>query len=174
MIMSLFVQSGTDPVSPSGVDTTYELGALLIIILGSWAGIFIKDFIDRRRDRQAHLENISTITSEVRKNHDLFLGEITDVKEKLSQVQGQVVNGHSDAPPMRADIDSVLLGVNLLSEKVEGLTDLVRNHGKDISGVREDVGQLREEVRDVRHDHGTLERRMLTWTKRQRPQGEPF
>jgi hypothetical protein len=173
MITTLLAE-GVDTMNPSGVDTAIELGAMLLIILGSWVGIFIKDYIDRRRDRAAHRENVFAITSEVKKNHDLFVSEISEVKDKISQVQGQVVNGHSDAPPMRADIDSVLIGVNLLAEKVEGLSDLVRNHGKDISGVRDDVGQLREEVRDVRHDHGTLERRILTWAKRERPHGEPF
>lgn len=138
------------------VHNNYELIGLVLVLVSSWIGLLLKDWLDRRRHRR-----------------DL-LAQLEGVKEQLNEVKGQVVNGHANKPPLRVDIDSVLSGLHLVSDNVDGLTNLVRAHGKDIKGITEDVGQLRDEVRDVRTDQLALERRAIAFARREHPTAGPL
>lgn len=67
---------------------------------------------------------------------------IHDIRDKTEDIKSQVVNGHADAPPLRADIDRLLACVHAL--------------GADISSLREELvaeaGLRRQQVQDLRDD----------------------
>jgi hypothetical protein len=48
---------------------------------------------------------------------------------------------------------------------VDGLIGLVRSHGKDINGLRDEMGELRGEVREGRREHDELESRTNAFIK---------
>ena len=136
-----------EAIPAAGVDTNKELIALTLVTVGGWIGLIINSRLDTRRDRSGRDEVKS---------------------ELVTEVQGQVVNGHRDFPPLRVDVDKLLSGMEILTTKVDGLTGLARSHGRDINGLREDLGELRGEVRDGRQEHFALERRTDAFIKRVR------
>jgi uncharacterized protein YhaN len=147
---------------PQDVDTNKELIALILLVISGWIGLGIKAVVDTRLNRRTAQES-----SETRKK----VGEIGEV---VDAVQGQVVNGHADAPPLRADLDRVIAGVELLGEKLSGLTSLVLSHGDDIRGMRKDMSELRGEFRDTRSQQTDFEGRVQSFVKREYPDAKPI
>lgn len=83
----------------------------------------------------------------------------------------QVVNGHADADPLRKDLDTKFAQ---LGSKIDGLDGLVRTQGRDIGGIREDVGMIRGEAREDRQNLAQLEGRIAKFVRREHPGAEPL
>lgn len=58
-------------------------------------------------------------------------------------VRKQVVNGHADAPPMRADLDRVIAALDRLGSDVQAIRKDLR---EEEERRRDHVGELREEL----------------------------
>lgn len=63
-------------------------------------------------------------------------GAIKAVAAQNEEIRGQVVNGHAEAPPLRADIDRLLAAVDSLREATEDERKMRR---EQIRELREDV-----------------------------------
>lgn len=64
-------------------------------------------------------------------------------RQSSDEVRNQVVNGHADAPPLRADLDRVIASLDQLSQDVRAIRTDLRDEEER---RREHVGELREEV----------------------------
>ena len=66
--------------------------------------------------------------------------KVGKVQTTINRVDGQVTNGHGaeGSPNLRDDIDDV--------------KTMLADHGRDIRGIRQDIGDLRGELRDERSD----------------------
>ena len=76
-------------------------------------------------------------------------GTLKTIRGQTEEIKGQVVNGHSAAPPLRADLDRITEAFMRLESKMELL-------GESLSGLREDGTAekrvRREEIRELRED----------------------
>ena len=68
---------------------------------------------------------------------------IKDTQKTIGQVRDQVVNGHADAPPLRADLDRVLAAIDRLGHDVTAIRRDLADEGER---RRDHVAELREEV----------------------------
>lgn len=69
--------------------------------------------------------------------------ELKTTQATVTQVRDQVVNGHADAPPLRADLDRVIAAIDRLSNDV---TAIRRDLADEESRRRDHVSELREEL----------------------------
>lgn len=73
------------------------------------------------------------------KNHSA----IKKVGEKTDAVVGQVVNGHADQPPLRADIDRANMAIEAIANEVRGLrSDLAAEEDRR----RKQIAELRDDI----------------------------
>lgn len=67
---------------------------------------------------------------------------ISEIRNQNEAIKGQVINGHSDAPPLRADLDRAIAAVE--------------NLGHDVRGLRQDMAAIddmrRQQIADLRAD----------------------
>lgn len=140
---------------PVGVDTHYELLALVILTVSGWIGLFIKSWLDSRQ---------------VKRTSD----SVAKMRAAVSEVQGQVVNGHKGAPPLRADIDQLRAWIKDIRTSQIG-------HGKDTALLREDIsllradfGNLHREVQRMARDQADFERRVAEFAAREHPAAQPL
>jgi len=67
--------------------------------------------------------------------------------QTIKKIEGQVVNGHKDAPPLRADLDKAITAIESLAHDVHGLrTDLAMEEDRrrqQIDELRKDVDRMR-------------------------------
>ena len=66
-----------------------------------------------------------------------------DIKRSVGAVADQVINGHADAPPLRADLDRVIDAIDRLSHDV---TAIRRDLADEETRRRSHVTELREEM----------------------------
>jgi hypothetical protein len=71
------------------------------------------------------------------------------LRDQVTSVHNQVVNGHDT--PMRIDLDEV-------REIVRDIQDRQTDASRDIQGIREDVTEIRGELRDERGARAALQR----------------
>lgn len=69
--------------------------------------------------------------------------ELKATQATVSQVRDQVVNGHADAPPLRADLDRVIASIDRLSKDVSAIR---RDLADEENRRRDHVAELRDEV----------------------------
>lgn len=69
--------------------------------------------------------------------------ELKTTQQTVAQVRDQVVNGHSDAPPLRADIDRVIAVLDRLGNDI---TAIRRDLADEESRRRDHIAELREEI----------------------------
>lgn len=108
------------PSTWSEVDTWWDLANNLWIGLVAVAVIVIPVYFGQKQKDQ--LKKIG--------------GETSDIKD-------QVVNGHSGAPPLRSDMDKVLLSLDNLTTKVDGLAQDVREEREE---RRSNIDHLRKDL----------------------------
>lgn len=73
--------------------------------------------------------------------------------QSIRDIKDQVVNGHKDAPPLRADLDRAIAAINDLADDVRGLRKdlMAEEHHRRLQ-----ISDLRDEL-----DHRTGKRRNL-------------
>lgn len=69
--------------------------------------------------------------------------ELKTTQETVTQVRDQVVNGHANSPPLRADLDRVIAAIEHLSHDV---TAIRRELADEETRRRDHVAELRDEV----------------------------
>lgn len=87
--------------------------------------------------------------------------------ENIRVIRGEVKNDHPDNTNLRDDLDEV-------RELMKDMSDRQISYGYDIRGIRQDVGQLRGEIREDRGDLAKLERRVVDFTRREHPGANPL
>lgn len=69
--------------------------------------------------------------------------KLQEIEAQSKDIRDQVVNGHKNAPPLRADLDRVIQSLDRLVAEVDAVrTDLTDEHAERRSQIRE----LREDV----------------------------
>jgi len=61
----------------------------------------------------------------------------------IQEIRDQVVNGHADAPPLRTDLDRVIVAIDNLAKDVTGLR---RDLDDSENRRRDQIAELRDEV----------------------------
>ena len=61
----------------------------------------------------------------------------------IKEIRDQVVNGHADAPPLRSDLDRVIVAIDNLAKDVTGLR---RDLADEENRRRDHIAELRDEV----------------------------
>jgi len=61
----------------------------------------------------------------------------------IQEIRNQVVNGHADAPPLRTDLDRVIVAIDALAKDV---TALRRDLDDSENRRRDQIAELRDEV----------------------------
>jgi len=61
----------------------------------------------------------------------------------IQEIRDQVVNGHADAPPLRTDLDRVIVAIDALAKDVTGLR---RDLDDSENRRRDQIAELRDEV----------------------------
>lgn len=61
----------------------------------------------------------------------------------IQEIKSQVVNGHADAPPLRTDLDRVIVAIDNLAKDVTGLR---RDLADEENRRRDQIAELRDEV----------------------------
>lgn len=61
----------------------------------------------------------------------------------IKEIRDQVVNGHADAPPLRTDLDRVIVAIDNLAKDVTGLR---RDLADEEDRRRDQIAELRDEV----------------------------
>ena len=61
----------------------------------------------------------------------------------ITEIRNQVINGHSDSPPLRTDLDRVLASLDALAKDVTGLR---RDIADEENRRRDHIAELRDEV----------------------------
>lgn len=100
-------------------------------------------------------------------------------RKDVRDVREQVKNDHPSN--LRDDIDALHRSVKSTQESVELLAEsfaTFRRHlgdqGRDISGLRDEIGSLRKEARSDRDALAELEARLIRFIKREHPGAEPL
>ncbi|RWZ52943.1 DUF2746 domain-containing protein [Labedella phragmitis] len=88
----------------------------------------------------------------------LVLGAL--LNGKVNAIRHQVKNDHSSN--LRDDLDTVLAQSKTTHAAVERLEDVQQTHGRDIRGLRSDIGELRGADREIRRElEDTIPRHQL-------------
>lgn len=120
--------------------------------------------------------------------HRSTRSQIKDVSDMLCDVKGSTdiarTELRNDRPPeqnLRNQIDHLQRQNEILTELVKGqntVLDEIRSrqngHGRDIRGIRADVGQLRGEDRVIKDEHDDLVRRLNGFIRREHPGADPL
>ena len=72
---------------------------------------------------------------------------LRQIRRGVESTRDHVVNSHTDRN-LRDDIDTILRKIDSLTGRVSDISELQRDQGKDIRGLREEVGQIRQIERD--------------------------
>lgn len=75
--------------------------------------------------------------------------DLAETKDSVAAVRDQVQNGHADRK-LRDDVDRVLAGLGDIMDKQD-------HQGRDIRGLRDDMGQMRGELRDERETRASAD-----------------
>lgn len=106
---------------------------------------------------------------------------VDELRSDVLVVRDQVRNDHPEKPNMRDDIDEVKGALTDFRdtlkdfrEALEGVHGKLDEQGRDVRGIRQDVGIVRGELRETRKDHRDLERRVVDFSRREHPGSEPL
>ncbi|OMB83308.1 hypothetical protein A5746_30315 [Mycolicibacterium conceptionense] len=86
---------------------------------------------------------------------------------KTNEIHEQTVNDHGMKSNMRDDIDEI-------RELVKDISDRQVDQGRDIRGLRKDVGELRGEDRTAAEAQREFERRVQAAFRREHPEAPPL
>lgn len=114
-------------------------------------------------------------------NHKATKTERARNTKTLEAIRHQVENDHGDDENMRDQIDRIEARQNDLAQLFESLGIILKeikdrqdDHGRDIRGMRDDMGGLRGEDRDIKKDHSDLVRRINAFIRREHPGADPL
>lgn len=106
---------------------------------------------------------------------------LKDVSANIQAVKRQVNNDHPEEDNLRDQMDRVERQNELLTELIQGQNTVLgeiksrqNDHGRDIRGIRTDVGQLRGEDRIMKEEHDDLVRRLNGFIRREHPDADPL
>lgn len=68
---------------------------------------------------------------------------IREIRAQNEAIKAQVINGHSDAPPLRADVDRLNSAVDALSRDQVADRDALRGY---VAELRADIAHLRTDI----------------------------
>jgi len=89
------------------------------------------------------------------------------IDAKTNEIHEQTVNDHGMKSNMRDDIDEI-------RELVKDISDRQVDQGRDIRGLRKDVGELRGEDRTAAEAQREFERRVQAAFRREHPEAPPL
>lgn len=137
-------------MTPIDVDSYWDLAGLLIVGLVVVTSAVVPAWIAARRTQSLH-------------------SDVTAMKK-------QVVNGHGDTPDqnMRVQMDRIEAKQELMAQQVGEVRDWQVEHGRDLRGLRQDVGVLRGEDRTAQAAHDDLVRRINAFIRREHPGADPL
>lgn len=93
--------------------------------------------------------------------------QVADVQIKVSAVKDQVQNDHPISPNLRDDLDEI-------RDLIKDMRDRQADQGRDIRGMRQDMGEMRGEAREDRHNLSDLEVRLNAFIRREHPDADPL
>lgn len=93
--------------------------------------------------------------------------DVVEIRDNAREIHEQTVNDHAAKSNMRDDIDEI-------RELVKDMSDRQIAYGRDIRGIRADVGELRGADRDARTEHDDLVRRLNAFIRREHPGADPL
>ena len=85
---------------------------------------------------------------------------LRDVQDQVSVVRREVKNDHPDDSNLRDQLDRMDVRLDEAIALVRDIHEQQIGHGRDIRGIRTDVGELRGEARTLRADQRDHERRV--------------
>lgn len=162
MTLAEVLHAAAEQFDPSdGIDL---LGMLIVIIpstvsaiLAGWVGILTVKGQRRGRERREEDREV-----------------LDDMAGKVDVVKREVRNDHGDDQNLRDQIDRMEQALTDLTGVVEEVRGRQIHHGRDIGGIRADVGELRGADRDARADHDDLVRRLNSFIRREHPGADPL
>lgn len=70
-------------------------------------------------------------------------------RKGIKKIQDQVVNGHKDSPPLRADLDKVMATIAQIDSKVDSISHTVASIRSDLV---EEENRRRASIKELRDD----------------------
>lgn len=95
-------------------------------------------------------------------------------RKMLTDVHRQAVNDHPPDQNLREQIDRMEAKQDLLGNQVGEVRQWQVEHGRDMRGVREDLGAMRGELRTDRGNLSDLETRINGFIRREHPGADPL
>lgn len=109
-------------------------------------------------------------------------------RKLLDDVHKQTVNDHAEEDNFREQVDRMEAmqkrqeaaqkrteeKIDALNQRQAEMRELQIDHGKDIGGIRDDVGQLRGSDRVIKEEHDDLVRRLNGFIRREHPGADPL
>ncbi|QDF19324.1 DUF2746 domain-containing protein [Mycolicibacterium fortuitum] len=112
--------------------------------------------------------------------------EVRDIKGDVGDVKQQVQNSHNtnlrddldkvkqSQEDMKRMVESVEAGMHLLSQQMGDLHRYATSQGRDIGGIREDVGAMRGEIRRDRTAREAFEHSVREAHRKLHPEADPI
>ncbi|OCB42130.1 hypothetical protein A5721_28895 [Mycobacterium vulneris] len=148
MTLAEVIRTASEQLDPSdGIDL---LGMLIVIIPSTIAAI--------------GTVVVGVLTVRGQKKGAARAGQID---AKTNEIHEQTVNDHGAKSNMRDDIDEI-------RELVKDISDRQVDQGRDIRGLRTDIGELRGEDRSARSAQAEFERRVHAFIRREHPGADPL
>ena len=138
--------------TPLPADTVGLMG-LIIVTVGGWVTAIINGWLHRRE--------VKTIR-----------GDVGEVKEQVQN--SHKTNLRDDIDKTRRAVESVAAQVGLIDQKLTDLHSYTTSQAHDITGIRQDVGSLRGEVRKERQYRIEFERAVREAYRAAHPEADPI
>lgn len=124
------------------IDDWYDLAAIGFLTVGGWVTTLITVWWGQRR----HNDSVTDVKKDV-----------TAVKGDVGAIRTQVENSHqtnlrNDIDKLARLIESNTQTTELVSRQLGEVKQHVITHGKDIGGLRDEVGDVRGELRQERRN----------------------
>ncbi|ORA24882.1 hypothetical protein BST13_33435 [Mycobacterium aquaticum] len=136
--------------------------------------------IGQRKGRERRSEDREQLTATANKV-EAVSKKVDTVTADVKVVRGEVKNDHPDDENMRDQLDRMEQQNKLLVQLVESQGVILQevqerqdDHGRDIRGLRTDMGVLRGEDRDIKREHTDLVRRLNAFIRREHPHADPL
>lgn len=154
-----------------GLALIYGFPSLIAAIAGTATAVITvrgqRKGKDKRQEDRAVLDEVSK--------------KVTDVTTDVKAVRRQVNNDHPEEENLRDQMDYMQRQNDLLTDLIKGQNTVLEeiksrqdDHGRDIRGIRTDVGQLRGSDRVIKEEHDDLVRRLNGFIRREHPGADPL
>lgn len=153
--------------------------AFLAVLAAQLAGLFAVIYGQHkgRTGRSADREVIAQAAAKV----DTVSAKVDVVRQDVQVVRGEVKNDHPDNENLRDQLDRMEHQNKLLTNMVvaqgamlQEIQDRQDDQGREIRGLRQDVGGLHGEDRAAQSAHNDLVRRLNAFIRREHPGADPL